>query len=31
MVIAANVDQALLKKYASTLTLCCGLALSNLK
>ena len=31
MVMAANVDQVLLKKYASTLTLCCGLALSNLK
>jgi type IV pilus assembly protein PilM len=31
MAIAPNVDQALLNKYASTLTLCSGLALSNIK
>ncbi|MES2217508.1 MAG: type IV pilus assembly protein PilM [Pseudomonadota bacterium] len=31
MVIASDVDKDILKKYAATLTLCCGLALSNLK
>jgi type IV pilus assembly protein PilM len=31
MVLASNVDKDLLKKYASTLTLCCGLALSDIK